>query len=416
VPTYSPCRVAFGCGMSQTNRRVGFWLIGCFGSVSTTVAVGIAAIARGLMPTTGLSTTLPPLASLELDSLDHIVVGGHEIRKGDFYSAAHEIHKKSQIFSIPLLESIKADLDSWSGNIRPGLLVNAGVTIEQFSDQSVRPNNSLRAGILAIQKDIQDFQTRHHLDQVIMINIASTEAIFKDRPEYHSLETLNAAIDQDKRELLPSSSIYAYASIEAGYAFINFTPSLGASIPALQQLAIQRNVPIAGNDGKTGETLLKAALAPMFLARNLQVLSWVGHNILGAGDGQVLADPANKSSKIQTKDAILPAILGYKPQTHVSIEYIESMEGWKTAWDHIHFAGFLETKMTMQFTWQGCDSILAAPLVIDLARLVLHAHRRGESGVLDYLACYFKSPQGVTEHDFFKQVAKLHSYISQVER
>ncbi|HZU36201.1 MAG TPA: inositol-3-phosphate synthase, partial [Gemmataceae bacterium] len=181
-------------------------------------------------------------------------------------------------------------------------------------------------------------------------------------------------------------------------------------VPALQELARKHGAVVAGKDGKTGETLLKSVLAPMFAMRNWQILSWVGHNIFGNRDGQVLDDPQNKASKIKTKDQVISSIVGYKPQTLVTIEYVESLDDWKTAWDHIHFRGFLGTKMTMQFTWQGCDSLLAGPLVLDLARLALLSQRRGESGVLKHLACFFKNPMGVSEHDFFKQFALLEAY------
>ena len=150
---------------------------------------------------------------------------------------------------------------------------------------------------------------------------------------------------------------------------------------------------------------MKTVLAPMFAHRNLKVLSWVGHNIFGNRDGLVLDDPANKSSKIETKDQVITEILGYKPETHVSIEYID-MDDWKTAWDHIHFQGFLGTKMILQFTWQGCDSLLAAPLVIDLARLADLEKRRGGRGLMRHLACFFKSPVGVEEHDFLQAVRR----------
>src|SRR5439155_10605575 len=200
-------------------------------------------------------------------------------------------------------------------------------------------------------------------------------------------------------------------AIDLGWPYVNFTPSLGASFPAIQELALQRGAAVAGKDGKTGETLLKTVLAPMFALRNLRILSWVGHNIFGNRDGLVLDDPANKESKIRTKDQLIQQIVGYKPETHVSIEYIPSMDDWKTAWDHIHFQGFLGTKMILQFIWQGCDSLLAAPLVIDLARLALLAQRRGESGILSHLACFFKSPMGVTEHDFFRQFELLEEYV-----
>jgi myo-inositol-1-phosphate synthase len=141
-------------------------------------------------------------------------------------------------------------------------------------------------------------------------------------------------------------------------------------------------------------------------------MSWVGHNIFGNMDGRVLDDPRNKAAKVRSKDHLLAAILGYPPQTHVSIEYIQSLGDWKTAWDHVHFRGFLGTPMTLQFTWQGCDSILAAPLVLDLVRLVERAHRAGEYGVLEWLACFFKSPLGVAEQDFGRQVALLHAWAA----
>jgi myo-inositol-1-phosphate synthase len=207
--------------------------------------------------------------------------------------------------------------------------------------------------------------------------------------------------------LLPASSLYAIAALELQMPYINFTPSLGASPAAIQELATIRGTCHAGQDGKTGETLLKSVIAPMFAARNLQVLSWVGHNIFGNLDGLVLDDPANKASKIKGKDKLVGEILGYEPQTLVSIEYIRSLGDWKTAWDHIHFRGFLGTPMTLQFTWQGCDSLLAAPLVLDLVRFIEFAARRGETGVLSYLGSFFKRPIGLAEHAFSRQFQLL---------
>jgi myo-inositol-1-phosphate synthase len=190
-------------------------------------------------------------------------------------------------------------------------------------------------------------------------------------------------------------------------AYINFTPSLGASPAAIQDLAKLRGTCTAGQDGKTGETLLKSVLAPMFAARNLEVLSWVGHNIFGNLDGLVLDDPANKATKVKSKDQLVKSILGYDPQTLVSIEYIRSLGDWKTAWDHIHFKGFLGTPMTLQLTWQGCDSLLAAPLVLDLVRFVELSWRKKEIGVLSHLGSFFKSPLGLKEHDFSRQFMLL---------
>ena len=148
----------------------------------------------------------------------------------------------------------------------------------------------------------------------------------------------------------------------------------------------------------------------MMAQRNLQVLSWVGHNIFGNLDGRVLDDPVNKQTKLASKDRLLGEILGYRPQTLTSIEFIQSLGEWKTAWDHIHFAGFLGTPMILQLTWQGCDSILAAPLVLDLVRLTEAARRRGETGLLRFLASFFKSPLGVSEHRFDRQYQMLEQW------
>jgi myo-inositol-1-phosphate synthase len=243
-----------------------------------------------------------------------------------------------------------------------------------------------------------------------VVNAASTEPPFPLADEHQSLDRLLPVLDRAAPAALPTSSIHALAALDAGFPYVNLTPSCGATLPAIDELARKRGVPHAGQDLKTGETLIKSVLAPLFARRNLRVLSWVGHNILGNRDGLVLNDPTNKASKVKSKDALLAELLGYKPQSIVTIEYVESLDDWKTAWDHIHFEGFLGTKMTLQFTWQGCDSLLAAPLVIDLARLIALAQRRKESGALAHLACFFKSPLGVTEHDFGKQFALLEAY------
>jgi myo-inositol-1-phosphate synthase len=167
-----------------------------------------------------------------------------------------------------------------------------------------------------------------------------------------------------------------------------------------------------GNDGKTGETLVKSALAPMFKYRNLRVLSWQGYNMLGDRDGKILSHPDNLTSKLESKDSVLQNILGYPVHTKVRIDYVESLHDLKTAWDFVHFQGFLGHKMTMQFTWQGCDAILAAPLVLDMVRLTELAMRRGEGGPMTQLAPYFKSPIGAGEHDLHRQYHAMMDYFS----
>lgn len=396
----------------MAKRRVGLWLIGACGSVGSTAALGLSAIARGLQSPVGMVTAAPQCGSLPLDSMDTFVIGGHDIRRSRFLDTIRDLHARSNIFTSEQIAGCVPDLSEWGENIRPGTIIQSGATISALSELAeVNRVRTPAEAIQRIQTDIKAFRDRNHLDQVVVLNVASTEPPFELRSEHQSLESLKSTLDRPDKSVLPASSLYAYAALDLGLPYVNFTPSLGSSLPALEELARLRKVPVGGKDGKTGETLLKAVLAPMFNARSLNIKSWIGHNILGGGDGRVLNSPENKESKLRTKDAIIQEILGYKPQTHVSIEYVESLDDWKTAWDHIHFEGFLGTKMTMQFTWQGCDAILAAPLILDLARLALLAQRRGEVGPMHHLACFFKSPIDVAEHDFFAQFAMLRDYI-----
>lgn len=395
----------------MSERRVGLWFFGAWGGVASTVALGLSAMRQGLADATGLVTAGPLFQGIDLDEPAQIVIGGHDIRSTGYVQAVTELHQRSGVFDAGLIEGCKSDLDAWDTNVRPGTVLGAGPTIAGLADlPEAQRSDSPRTVIARIQADLRDFQQRHKLDQVVAVNIASTEPPCELDERFRTLASFRACLEKKAADI-PASALYAWAVLDLGLPFVNFTPSLGASFPAALDLAQEKKTVTCGKDGKTGETLLKSVLAPMFALRNLRILSWVGHNIFGNRDGLVLDDPANKASKIRTKDQIIPQIVGYKPQTHVSIEYIESLDDWKTAWDHIHFKGFLGTKMILQFLWQGCDSILAAPLVIDLARLALLSQRRGETGVAKHLACFFKSPMGVEEHDFFKQGAMLEEYV-----
>lgn len=393
-------------------RRVGLWLVGAFGGVGSTTALGLAALRQKLTDTTGMVTALPQFAGVDFDPAEAFVVGGHDIRQTSFTRAAAELHARSNVFSESLLLACKPQLDEWSANVKPGIVFQPNAVIAALADRAdVRRAETAKQAIAAIQSDLAEFRAANKLEELVVVNVASTEPPFALTEAHQSWGRLEATLG-DAGFVLPTSALYAIAALDAGCPFVNLTPSLGATFPAADELAKRRKVPHLGQDAKTGETLLKSVLAPMFLKRNLKVLSWVGHNILGNRDGLVLNDPANKSSKVKSKEALLGQMLGYQPQSHVSIEYIESLDDWKTAWDHIHFEGFLGVKMTLQFTWQGCDSVLAAPLVIDLARLAGLAHRKGSCGALVPAACFFKSPLGVTEHDLGTQFGLLEGYCS----
>lgn len=396
----------------MSGRRIGVWFIGVRGGVATTTLVGLAALKKGLTAPIGLVTELPELSGLDLLGWDQVVCGGHDIREVTLYDEAMKLANVSRAIDPRLVDQVRDELDAFDKNVRLGSVYRVGATIAGFAGESLRSKRETPRQVIArVQGDVKEFQTKHKLDQVIVVNLASTEPPLDDSKLPKDWPSLDKTLDDAEHCPLAASSLYAIAAIELGLPYINFTPSLGSAPAAIQQLAVERKTCHMGHDGKTGETLLKSTLAPMFAARNLKVMSWVGHNIFGNMDGKVLDDPLNKKTKVVSKDRLLHKILGYSPQTLVSIEYIESLGDWKTAWDHIHFQGFLGTPMTMQFTWQGCDSLLAAPLVIDLVRLTELAHRRGETGLLTWMASFFKSPLGTDEHNFVRQFQMLQEWV-----
>lgn len=400
----------------MASERIGIWFIGAQGGVSTTSVVGLACLQKGLSGETGLVSGLPQFAEIGLADWEQFVVGGHEIRETTYAAEARQLHEKSRVFQSHQLEKIAPLLEEWDRNIRPGTLVNVGSTIESLSGEAARKTSGETPAnaIARITADLSEFRDTHKLDRVIVLNAASTEPPLENDAQQASWADLSRVIESAESSPVPASSIYAIAAMQAGCAFVNFTPSIGSDLPALEELAQQVGALHMGRDGKTGETLMKSVLAPMFARRNLEVMSWVGHNIFGNMDGKVLDDPINKENKVRSKDHLLTEILGYKPQTLVSIEYIESMGDWKTAWDHIHFNGFLGTPMMLQFTWQGCDSLLAAPLVLDLVRFTEREMRRGRSGVMSFLASFFKSPQGCDIPEFDLQYQQLLSWAEEV--
>jgi myo-inositol-1-phosphate synthase len=394
----------------MARRKIGLWLIGAKGGVATTVSVGLAALARGLTQHQGLVTALPQFATLDFAAWSDFAIGGHEIRDITLLGTAEGLVENNQALSGELVKAVRGDLEAIDRQIRPGTLHGVGQRIESLAEPGVKKlREAPRETIERVQADLQQFTRKHKLDQLIVVNLASTEPpLAGDLPP--RWKDFSKLLDKRKGPV-PASTLYAIAALDLGRPYLNFTPSIGSAPPAIDELARERETCHMGHDGKTGETLLKSVLAPMFAARNLQVLSWVGHNIFGNLDGKVLDDPANKATKVRSKDRLLREILGYAPQTLVSIEFIESLGDWKTAWDHIHFRGFLGTPMILQFTWQGCDSLLAAPLVLDLVRFTDLAHRRGERGLLTFLASFFKSPLGTTEHNFVRQFQLLEAWV-----
>jgi len=393
--------------MKNNHHRTGVWLVGAYGDIATTLIVGSCALQNNLISNNGLVTELSPMQQLDLIKLDELVIGGHDIADNTVANQAELICARSRTYSYKLLQQITAQLEKINEDI---------VVAPELSWNVLQPAKDLPALdelCNKIRALIQQFVAKHNLDHVVVVNIASAEEqnpLSEAHEDYAAFLNLLAT---DRKDLVPPSMLCAYAAFMEDCSYINFTPNIGASIGALRSLALEKKLPFYGNDGKTGETLVKTVLAPMFAARNLRVMSWEGTNLLGNGDGKTLNIPENCKNKIQNKAAVLPQILGYPVHSGIDINYVPSLGDWKTAWDLIHFQGFLDVPMTMQFIWQGCDSILAAPLIIDMIRLAEFAHRNGEKGAMRHLACFFKNPVEVNEHAFYKQFEMLLSYTYQ---
>jgi len=394
--------------------ELGLWMIGARGGIATCIAVGLAAMRKNLAPPDGLVTELEDFRGLDLAPLGGIVLGGHEIRnKTTLLEEARITAERAGSMDNGMIDRLADDLRVADAHIRPGTATGCGRTIEGLADGELLEERMTLSEIVArIRTDVEDFKRANNLDRVVVVNIASTEPYRQEAPGcWRELPALEKAIAADDRGDVGAAMLYAYAAISAGYPYINFTPSVAGDAPALMELALRRGVPHMGKDGKTGETLVKTVLAPMFVARNLRIMSWEGYNIFGNRDAVVLDDPQSNLAKTVNKDATLRKIVG-DPRMHsrVRIDYCPSLDDWKTAWDFIHFRGFLGTKMRLHFIWEGCDSMLAAPLAIDMARLADLAGRRGESGLMPHLASFFKNPIGVDEQGFSRQFDLLTEY------
>ncbi|WP_222708979.1 inositol-3-phosphate synthase [Nonomuraea sp. C10] len=373
--------------------KLGVWLIGARGSVATTAIVGAAAIRAGAASPRGCVSESAGFPG-QLVPLTDLVFGGHDIAETSLRKRAEQLGR-AEVISPDLPGLLASDLEAADAEIRPGHVPGDGSAATRLID------------------DITGFRARHGLARVVVINVSSTEPPVDPRPEFERLADLEERLAAGD-DVLPPSSLYAYAAFHAGCGYVEFTPSTGPTLPALAELAARRGVPYAGRDGKTGETLVKSALAPMFADRALRVRSWSGLNLLGGGDGATLADPAARSSKRLSKDQVVTKVLGEPVEGETHIDYVPDLGEWKTAWDHVSFEGFLDVRMTLQFTWQGCDSALAAPLVLDLARLVARAQEKGRHGVLPELGYFFKSPLGTDEHALAAQYARLRAFAEEL--
>ncbi len=385
-------------------------IVGMGGAVATTAIAGTELIKRGLAPKTGL-----PLAQLGpglLVEYENLVFGGWDLYEADLLTAARE-HGVLDDRQLQGIEDALSQLKPWPAAGNPAFCKN----VRGEREHTPQP---LRAQVEAIMADLRRFRLESGADAVVVIHLASTERpVEVANPVFQSLAAFEAGLDADDPAISPAI-LYAYAAIKSGCPHGNFTPSVAADVPALIQLAQDLGVPVAGKDGKTGQTLLKTVLAPALRARALKVDGWYSTNILGNRDGLALHDPDSLSSKINTKGSVLDDMLGYKVEDHiVQISYYKPRGDNKEAWDNVDVTGFLGQAMQIKVNFLCKDSILAAPLVLEIARVLDLAHTRGEGGIVGAMGTFFKAPMAVAgtfvEHALHRQELALAQWLAGVD-
>jgi myo-inositol-1-phosphate synthase len=413
--------------IASPDGKLGVLLVG-LGAVSTTFIAGVLAIRKNLAKPIGSLTQMgtirlgkrtdgrTPLLKefVPLAGLDDIVFGGWDIFDDDCYSAA----TTAGVLDSRLLEQIKPEMES----IRPWKAVFDRQYVKRLDGPNVKQGKSKRDLAEQVRADIHKFKSDHGLDRLVMIWCGSTEVFMKESEAHQTLEAFEHALDNSDHSI-PSSMIYAYAALKEGIPYANGAPNLSADIPALVALAAENDVPICGKDFKTGQTLIKTVIAPGLKARLIGVTGWYSTNILGNRDGEVLDDPESFKTKEESKKSVLDYILQpnlypdlYKDLCHVvRINYYPPRGDNKEGWDNIDLVGWLGYDMQLKINFLCRDSILAAPIVLDLILFLDLAKRAGLSGIQEWLSFYFKSPQHAPglypEHDLFIQLMKLKNTL-----
>jgi myo-inositol-1-phosphate synthase len=419
--------VTTGLSIDPARGKLGILLVG-LGAVSTTTIAGVMAIRKGLAKPIGSLTQMgtvrlgkrtearSPMVRdfVPLAGLDDIVFGGWDIFEDDCYEAA----RTAGVLESSLLENIKDELTS----IKPLPAVFDRQYVKRLDGPNVKKGRNKMELAEQLIDDIRRFKADNQVDRMVLIWCGSTEVFMQEAAAHRSLAAFEKAL-VDSDPVIPSSMIYAYAAIKEGLAYANAAPNLSADIPALLELAQQTGSPLAGKDLKTGQTLIKTIVAPGLKARLIGVEGWYSTNILGNRDGEVLDDPESFKTKEESKKSVLDYILQpdlypdlYSDLHHVvRINYYPPRGDNKEGWDNIDLVGWLGYPMQLKINFLCRDSILAAPIVLDVALLLDLARRVGFSGIQEWLSFYFKSPMFAPglypEHDLFIQLMKLKNTL-----
>jgi myo-inositol-1-phosphate synthase len=413
--------------IADATGKLGVLLVG-MGAVSTTTIAGVLAVRRALAPPIGALTQMgtirlgkrtegrSPLIRdfVPLASLDNIVFGAWDIFEENAYEAANT----AGVIETNLLDKIKPELEA----ITPMPAVFDRRYVKRLDGPNVKKGKTKRDLADQLVDDMRRFRNNNGCDRLVMVWCGSTEVFLTESPAHATLSAFEKALAAND-DSIPSSMIYAYAAIKEGIPYANAAPNLSADVPALTELAASTGSPLAGKDLKTGQTLIKTIIAPGLKARLLGVEGWYSTNILGNRDGEVLDDPESFKTKEESKKSVLDYILQpnlypqlYKDLCHVvRINYYPPRGDNKEGWDNIDIFGWLNYKMQLKVNFLCRDSILAAPIVLDVALFLDLAKRAGMDGIQEWLSFYFKSPMHAPglypEHDLFIQSMKLKNTL-----
>ena len=398
------------------------------GAVATTFIAGVENIRRGTSSPIGSLTQMAtirlgkrtdnraPLIKdfVPLAELSDIVFGAWDPIPDDAYTAA----KKAGVLEDKHLEPIADFLKA----IKPMPAVFDNHYVTRLNGTNVKKGKTKRDLAEQLRQDMREFKAKNNCDRLVIVWCASTEIFIKPGPQHATLEQFEKAMENNDEAIAPSM-LYAYAAIMEGVPFCNGAPNLSVDLPALVQLANEKGVPISGKDFKTGQTWMKTIIAPGIKARMLGLAGWYSTNILGNRDGEVLDDPASFKTKEESKLSVLHTILQpekypslYKDFSHVvRINYYPPRGDNKEGWDNIDIFGWMGYPMQIKVNFLCRDSILAAPLVLDLALFSDFAQRAGMKGIQEWLSFYYKSPMTApglqAEHDLFIQQTKLKNTL-----
>jgi myo-inositol-1-phosphate synthase len=416
-----------GVEITPAKGRLGILTPG-LGAVSTTFMAGVEAVRRKKGLPIGSLTQMgtirlgrrtegrsPEIKEfVPLSGLDDLVFGAWDIYPDNAYEAA----VKAGVLERGLLDGIRPFLES----IRPMPAVFDRHYVKKIDGPHVKTGANRMELAEALVEDIRSFKHSSGADRLVMVWCASTEIFLRQAPVHRTLAAFEEGLRKNDPDIAPSM-VYAYAAIRSGVPFANGAPNLTVDIPALSELARERGVPVAGKDFKTGQTLMKTILAPGLKARLIGLSGWFSTNILGNRDGEVLDDPDSFKTKEESKLSVLEQIL--QPQLYpdlyrdfyhkVRINYYPPRGDNKEGWDNIDIFGWLGYPMQIKVDFLCRDSILAAPIVLDLALFMDLAQRSGMRGIQEWLSFYFKSPMCAPdlypEHDLFIQLMKLKNTL-----